>query len=349
MTHRKLVVVTAGLSQPSSTRLLADQLSTAATRALAGRRVEKDIHVVELREHAQALANNLLTGFPAEDLRKATERVQGSDGLIVVSPIFNASYSGLFKMFFDVLERGSLTGKPVLMAATGGSARHSLALEHAMRPMFAYLAAMTVPTAGVRGERGLGRRRWDRHSGAARRASGRRAGSSDGPHRADWSRRPVRGRSELRAAPGWLSSAQPTRHQRRQSSGCLASRNDRTTMMAGRVSKIAAAPRSSRKSSTIAEPMHTAMKIEAASLPCFAASISAFTSRSARAEASTVCASTMRSSRSGSSGNSEAYARMVSASGIELVRGRWTSWAVTRWVTSSRISASAMPCSFPGG
>jgi FMN reductase len=64
----------------------------------------------------------------------------------VVTPIFNASYSGLFKMFFDVLDAGSLVGKPVLVAATGGTARHSLALEHALRPLFAYLRSIVVPT-----------------------------------------------------------------------------------------------------------------------------------------------------------------------------------------------------------
>ncbi|MDQ3615039.1 MAG: FMN reductase [Actinomycetota bacterium] len=147
MTSRNLTVVTAGLSQPSSTRLLADLLASSAARSLSARGEETAVEVVELREHATALANNLLAGFPAADLKSALDTVLGAEGLIVVTPIFNASYSGLFKMFFDVLERGSLTGQPVLMAATGGTARHSLALEHALRPMFAYLQAMTVPTA----------------------------------------------------------------------------------------------------------------------------------------------------------------------------------------------------------
>ena len=65
----------------------------------------------------------------------------------MASPIFNASYSGLFKLFFDVIEHDSLDGRPVLLAATGGTARHSLALEHALRPLFSYLGADTVRTA----------------------------------------------------------------------------------------------------------------------------------------------------------------------------------------------------------
>ena len=91
--------------------------------------------------------NNLLAGFPSPRLQAALDAVLGSDGLIAVTPIFSASYSGLFKLFFDLVERDGLAGKPVLIAATGGTARHSLALEHAIRPLFAYLNAAVVATA----------------------------------------------------------------------------------------------------------------------------------------------------------------------------------------------------------
>lgn len=144
---RTLTVVSAGLTQPSSSRLLADRLSAATTDALADRGLVADVEIVELRDHAHAITDNLLTGFPGGALRSVTERVAASDGLIAVTPIFNASYSGLFKEFFDVLEPGTLDGAPVLLGATGGTARHSLALEHAVRPMFAYLRAAPVPTA----------------------------------------------------------------------------------------------------------------------------------------------------------------------------------------------------------
>jgi FMN reductase len=144
---RSLVVVSAGLSQPSSTRLLADRLSVATDRHLRDAGIEPQIQVVELREHAQDLTNHLLTGFPSPDLQAVIDAVLRSDGLIAVTPIFSASYSGLFKVFFDVVERDAFGGKPVLIAATGGTARHSLALEHAIRPLFAYLNAAVVPTA----------------------------------------------------------------------------------------------------------------------------------------------------------------------------------------------------------
>ncbi|MFJ8085164.1 FMN reductase [Streptomyces sp. NPDC096205] len=137
----KLVVVSAGLSVPSSTRLLADRLATAV-----GRATPVDVQFVELRELAVEIAQNFTNGFPGRSLAAALDAVTEADGLIVVTPVFSASYSGLFKSFFDVLDKDALTGKPVLIAATGGTARHSLVLEHALRPLFAYLRAVVVPT-----------------------------------------------------------------------------------------------------------------------------------------------------------------------------------------------------------
>jgi FMN reductase len=141
-----LVVVTAGLSQPSATRLLADRLSAAVDRHLRDAGLEPRVEVIELREHAQDLTNNLLTGFPSPRLQAAIDAVLAADGLIAVTPIFSASFSGLFKMFFDVIDRDGLAGKPSLIAATGGTPRHSLAIEHAIRPLFAYLNAAVVAT-----------------------------------------------------------------------------------------------------------------------------------------------------------------------------------------------------------
>lgn len=143
---RSLVVVSAGLSQPSSTRLLADRLSAGVDRHLRDGGIEPRLEVVELRDHAQDLVNHLLTGFPSPHLQRAIDAVLGADGLIAVTPIFSASYSGLFKMFFDLVERDGLADKPVVVAATGGTARHSLALDHALRPLFAYLNAAVVAT-----------------------------------------------------------------------------------------------------------------------------------------------------------------------------------------------------------
>jgi FMN reductase len=143
---RSIVVVTAGLGVPSSTRLLADRLAAAAERHLREADLQPQVQVVELRAHAQDLVNHLLTGFPSPALQAVIDAVIAADGLVAVSPIFNASHSGLFKLFFDVVEKDGLAGMPVLLAATGGTPRHSLAIDHAMRPLFAYLNAATVAT-----------------------------------------------------------------------------------------------------------------------------------------------------------------------------------------------------------
>lgn len=139
---RTLAVVSAGLTVPSSTRLLADRLAAAV-----GGQTSVEVELVELRDLAGDIANNLVTGFASPRLAAALDTVTMADGLVAVTPIFTASYSGLFKSFFDVLDQEALIGKPVLIAATGGTAQHSLALEHALRPMFTYLRAIVVPTA----------------------------------------------------------------------------------------------------------------------------------------------------------------------------------------------------------
>ena len=144
----RIVVLAAGLRQPSSTRLLADRLAGATTSrpcGSAGQAVE--VETVELREYARELTNHLLTGFAAGRLAQLIERVTAADALIVGVADLLRLLLRLFKTFFDVLEPGVLAGKPVLIGATGGTARHSLALEYALRPLFSYLRTVVVPTA----------------------------------------------------------------------------------------------------------------------------------------------------------------------------------------------------------
>ncbi|GAB2519475.1 NAD(P)H-dependent oxidoreductase [Microbacterium petrolearium] len=142
----RIVVVSAGLSNPSSTRMLADRLLGATVEALGERGVEAEGRVIELRDHAHAITDHLLTGFAPKALAEDLAQVAAADGIIVVTPIFTTSYSGLFKSFVDVLERESVEGKPVLIGATAGTARHSLAIDYAIRPLFTYLHARPVST-----------------------------------------------------------------------------------------------------------------------------------------------------------------------------------------------------------
>ena len=146
MKERTIAVVSAGLTTPSSTRLLADRLTAAVRDDLDGRGIPYRVVVVELRDIAHALTDNLLTGFPSKELSMVLDSVVLADALIAVTPTFSTSYNGLFKMFFDVLDDQALAGKPVLIGATGGTERHSLVLDYALRPLFTYLKAVVVPT-----------------------------------------------------------------------------------------------------------------------------------------------------------------------------------------------------------
>jgi FMN reductase len=146
MTTRRIAVVAAGLSNPSSTRMLADRLAAATVKALAAHDIEASVDVIELRDYAHDITNNMLTGFAPPALETAINTVVSADALIAVTPIFSTSYSGLFKSFIDVLDPDALTGKPVLIGANAGTARHSLAIDYAIRPLFAYLHAEAVST-----------------------------------------------------------------------------------------------------------------------------------------------------------------------------------------------------------
>jgi FMN reductase len=161
-----LAVISGGLRDPSSTRLLADRIDTAVRAELAQAGLPATSSFVELRPVGRAIMDAMLTGFAGPELEAGFETIAAADGVIAVTPAFNASFSGLFKSFFDVLPEHTLSDMPVLIAATGGTERHSLVLEHALRPMFSYLHAVVSPTAvyaatddfGQAGTSGLGER-----------------------------------------------------------------------------------------------------------------------------------------------------------------------------------------------
>lgn len=147
MKQRNIVVISAGLSQPSSSRMLADALAKASVEALKIDGTDTAAQSVELREHAHAITDMLLTRFPSPELREVLEAVKSADGVILVTPIFNMGPSGLFKTFLDLFTAEELENKPVLLGATGGTARHTMALESAIRPVLTYLRAQVATTS----------------------------------------------------------------------------------------------------------------------------------------------------------------------------------------------------------
>lgn len=143
---RRIVIVSAGLRTPSTTRLLADRIADAVRAQVSARGEGIEIIHLELRHLVTDLATMMMTGMTPTELEEAFGTLAAADGIVAVTPVFTASYSGVFKLFFDAIDKELLVGKPVLLAATAGTPRHSLVIDHAMRPLFAYLRADAVPT-----------------------------------------------------------------------------------------------------------------------------------------------------------------------------------------------------------
>ncbi|TDT32500.1 CE1759 family FMN reductase [Naumannella halotolerans] len=137
----KLAVITAGVGSPSATKLLGDRLAEAFV-VETGAQVSQ----VELRHLARDLAGHLVTRVPTPELSAAMEAVAAADAVIAVTPIYNGSFHGLFKLFIDALDQDTLADVPVLLAATGGTVRHSMAIQQTLVPLFFHLRARILPT-----------------------------------------------------------------------------------------------------------------------------------------------------------------------------------------------------------
>ncbi|HXB48432.1 MAG TPA: CE1759 family FMN reductase [Streptosporangiaceae bacterium] len=143
----RIAVVSAGTSDPSSTRLLADRSADRAAAILTGNGHVVASDVIELREISADVSTALVTQLVKPRLQQAIKILGDADGIIASTPVYKAGASGLFTSFFDVLDNDLLIAKPVILAATAGTPRHALVADDQMRSMFAYLRAMTVPTS----------------------------------------------------------------------------------------------------------------------------------------------------------------------------------------------------------
>jgi FMN reductase len=144
---KRLVVVSAGIGDPSSTRQLTDRIAQKTLARLRAAGTAASSSVIELGPLAVDIARATIAGFPNQRLQAAIDRLAAADAIIAATPVYKAGMSGLFKSFVDVLDNDLLVAKPVLLAATGGSARHALVIDDQMRPLFAYLRALTLPTS----------------------------------------------------------------------------------------------------------------------------------------------------------------------------------------------------------
>ena len=143
----RLVVISAGTSDPSSTRLLADRAAERAVALATQHGNAVTVGVIELREIAADISTALTTQLITPKLQQAITVLGEADGVIAAAPVYKAGPSGLFTSFFHVLDNDLLIAKPVVLAATAGTARHALVADDQIRPMFAYLRTMTAPTS----------------------------------------------------------------------------------------------------------------------------------------------------------------------------------------------------------
>ena len=144
---KRVVVVSAGTGNPSSTRRLADRIAQKSLDLLKGAGTPATANVIELGPLAVDTARAAVAGFPGEQIQAAIERIAAADAIIAATPVYKAGISGLFKSFVDILDNDLIVAKPVLLAATGGTPRHALVIDDQMRPLFAYMRALTLPTS----------------------------------------------------------------------------------------------------------------------------------------------------------------------------------------------------------
>lgn len=143
----RLVVVSAGVSDPSTSRMLADRIAQRSLDLLRDAGNAATVSVVELAPLAVDIAQAIVSGFPGEQLQAAIGQLAAADALIVSTPVYKAGISGLFKSFLDILDNDLLVAKPIVLAATAGAARHAMVVDDHLRPLFAFMRALPVPTS----------------------------------------------------------------------------------------------------------------------------------------------------------------------------------------------------------
>jgi FMN reductase len=142
-----IVVINAGVSDPSSTRLLADRIAQKTIDSLGEAGLTATVRSIDLGPLAVDIAQGLVSGMPNEEVQAAIGTLARADAVIAATPVYKAGISGLFKSFADLIDNDLLIAKPVVLAATGGTGRHAMIVDDHLRPLFAFLRAIPVPTS----------------------------------------------------------------------------------------------------------------------------------------------------------------------------------------------------------
>ncbi len=136
----RLVAVSGGLQRPSKSAALAEHLLD-----LIADEFPCEQHLVELGQLAPQLTGAVWRSQLPDTVERDIAAVEQADILVVTTPVYRGSYTGLFKHFFDFIHQDALIDTPVLLAATGGSERHALMIDHQLRPLFSFFQARTLP------------------------------------------------------------------------------------------------------------------------------------------------------------------------------------------------------------
>ncbi len=136
----KVVAVSGGLQRPSRTLTLVEALVDAL-----GEHASIDVRLIELGTVGPKLAGALYPSQLPDDVKADIAAIESADFLVVASPVYRASFTGLFKHLFDFVDHNALIDVPVLLAATGGSDRHALVIDHQLRPLFSFFQSHTLP------------------------------------------------------------------------------------------------------------------------------------------------------------------------------------------------------------
>lgn len=136
----RMVAVSGGLQRPSRAATLCEHLLD-----LIGEHVPSEPQLIELGQLAPQLAGALWRSQLPDAAEQALATVEQADVLVVATPVYRGSYTGLFKHFFDFIHQDALVDTPILLAATGGSERHALMIDHQLRPLFSFFQARTLP------------------------------------------------------------------------------------------------------------------------------------------------------------------------------------------------------------